>query len=133
MKQIKSVKQAGPYHVASHSQGRGIVSFEVYPAFPRYDSEDYKWAESRYKGHGGGPGIFSSIGTAKVLEEFLNSVYSPEQVKEWEKRIKRILDDESKDWVMAECETCGTVFTAQKEHKYCPVCGKRIKKSKIPK
>ena len=132
MRQSKSVKQSGPYHITSHSQGRGIVSFEVYPAFPKYDGPDFKWAESRYKRNGGGPSIFTSIATASELAEFLNSVYPPEQVKEWEARLQAILNDESKDRVMAECETCGTVFTAKREHNYCPVCGNRIKKSEIP-
>ena len=133
MKQVKSVKQAGPYRVTSHSQGRGIVSFEVFPAFPKYDSPDFKWAESRYKCNGGGPGIFTSIATARELEEFLNSVYPPEQVKDWEKRITSLLNDEAKDSMMAECDTCCTVSGCKKEHNFCPVCGNKIKKSKIPK
>jgi len=128
MKQTKLVKRAGPYYITSHSQGRGIVYFMVYPAFPQYDNSDYKWAESRYKQEGGGPSIFTSIGTAKAMEEFLNSVYPPEQVKEWGKRIKAILDDEGKSFVMVECETCGTVSCVRKEHSYCPICGKRYKK-----
>ena len=133
MRQSKSVKEAGPFYVTSHSQGRGIVSFEVYPAFPEYDSASQRWAKSRYEGMGGGPGIFTSIGTAEALEAFLNSVYPPTAVKEWERHIKTILSAERKNTMIAECETCCICFTALKTHNYCPVCGNKIKKSKIPK
>ena len=130
MKQIKTVKQAGPYHVTSHSQGTGMVYFMVYPAFPEYDHDDFKWAESRYKRDGGGPGIFTSIGTAEELERFLNSVYEAGQIKDWNKRIKALIEDESKSFLFGECKTCCTVSSIPKDWIYCPVCGNKFKKSK---
>jgi hypothetical protein len=128
---MKSVKEAGPYYITSHSQGRGIVYFMVYPAFPEYNSKEFQWAESRYKGSGGGPGIFSSIATARVLGEFLNSVYPASEVDGWVKVIKPILDDEQKSSTFAECETCGTVSFISKKWIYCPICGKRFKKDSM--
>lgn len=127
MKQNKTVKSAGPYHVISHSQGTGIVSLSVFPAFPEYDNDDFKWAESRFNQDGGGPGIFSAIATAEQLEAFLNSVYTPEQIQEWKDRIKAILKKRDENTVMVECETCATVSGMPKECKYCPVCGNKYK------
>lgn len=130
MKQDKSVRKAGPYLVQSHSQGRGIVYFTIYPAFPEYNEPDFQWAETRYKRHGGGPGIFTSISIAESLEGFLNSVYEPGEVNEWHKRIKTILEDESKNTVMVECRHCGTVSCVPKEHICCPICGNRYIRDK---
>lgn len=129
MKQQKSIREAGPYYVTSHSQGRGIVYFQIYPAFPLYDGKDgFQWAESRYGGQGGGPSIFTSIGTARVLAEWLNSVYPDVQVVDWESRIKAILDEEGKAFIFVECRTCHYVSSAKKDWNYCPVCGNRFKK-----
>lgn len=130
MRQVKSVKQSGPFLVQSHSQGRGMVYFSIYPAFPEYDYPDFKWAERRYKRDGGGPSIFTSIAVSRELEKFLNSVYTTAQVKDWQKRIKAILKDESKNEVFLECETCCTVTHLPKECKYCSICGNLYKRSK---
>lgn len=128
MKQNKSVKRAGPFYVTSHSQGRGVVSFIVYPAFPDYDHDGFKWAESRYHDDGGGPGIFTSIGTSRQLEEFLNSVYSTEQITTWKNRIEAILKDETEDKSTVECEKCCTVSFVPNEWKHCPICGGKYKR-----
>lgn len=128
MKQQKSIKKAGPFYVTSHSQGRGMVYFQIFPAFPEYDSQERWWAESRYSGQGGGPSIFTSIATARTLDEWLNSVYDLNSVLEWKKRIRAILADETKAWVIAECQTCCTVSSIKKEWSFCPVCGNRFKK-----
>ena len=128
MKQIKAVKNAGPYHVTSHSQGGGMVYFMVYPAFPKYDRQDFQWAESRYNQNGGGPGIFTSIATADALAEFLNSVYQTEQTNGWEKRIEALIDNEGKNSVFGECNKCCTVSSIPKDWVYCPVCGNKFKR-----
>lgn len=130
MKQNKSVKVSGPYKVTSHSQGSGMVYFMVYPAFPDYDYEGHKWAETRFNQEGGGPGIFTAIATAEQLELFLNSVYSEDDIKSWKDIIEKILDQYNKEWVFAECESCGTVSSVKDNFKYCPICGEKYKISK---
>ena len=94
MKSNKFIKDSGPYEVHSISQDRHGVRLEIYPAFPEYNSEqrkgvdqiwldDPRWPIHRYKGEGGGPGIFTCMALATAFEEFLNQCYSPEQIKQW--------------------------------------------------
>lgn len=127
MKQNRTVKKSGPYFVNSHSQGDGTVHFSVYPAFTEYNDDEYIWAESRFNREGGGPSIFTSMAVAKELEEFLNSVYTKEEIGKWKEQIESILEMQNKNSVMAECETCGTVFSMPSECKYCPWCGNKYK------
>lgn len=128
MKQNKTVKSAGPFYVESHSQGEGMVYLRVFPAFPKYNYTDLNWAENRYNGKGGGPGIFTAISTAKELSSFLNSIYTPEIVENWDKRIKSILDKSLKSFTFAQCSKCCTLSSVPNEWIYCPVCGKKYKK-----
>lgn len=94
MKSDKFIKASGPYEVCSISQDGHGVRLEVYPAFPDYNSkqqkdvaqiwlDDPRWPIHRYKGEGGGPGIFTCIALAKAFEDFLNQCYSPEQIEQW--------------------------------------------------
>lgn len=126
MKRNKTVQKSGPWQVDSHSQGRGIVYFMVYPAFPEYDRPDFQWAESRYNEEGGGPSIFHAMAAASELSKFLNSTYPSEAVESWSKRILALLEDEAKDKEIAACSNCGIVLTVNKEWLYCPKCGKKL-------
>jgi len=111
----RSVKQAGPYEVVSISQDGQGVRLEVYPAFPEYNisekrrqekdidpcwKKDPRWPINRYKGRGGGPGIFTAISLAQEFEKFLNQSYTPEQVDEWKKTnaeaLKKVRDQAQK-------------------------------------
>lgn len=100
MKASKFIKGCGPYDVHSFSQDRQGVRLVVYPAFPEHNlpekerknneaayDEDWvkepRWAMHRYKGDGGGPGIFTCMALATAFEEFLNQFYTAEQVEEW--------------------------------------------------
>lgn len=127
MKQNKTVRESGPYIVQSHSQGRGIVYFQVFPAFMEHDNieEGYLWAESRFNGDGGGPGMFTSIAVASALQGFLNSPYDRNDCQSWENRLESLLKRESENLVFAECNTCGIITTIKQEWKYCPRCGKK--------
>lgn len=142
MKANKYVKECGPYYITSHSQGDGTVHMTAYPAFPKYDlspkelsdkhtSGEWKvephWANHRAIGQGGGPSIFSSMACAEELSKFLNQPYQEQSVKDWEKRIKKILDDKSKNIIFKHCDKCAYVTSAPKEWKFCPECGNRLK------
>lgn len=98
MKHNKYIKKCGPYEVCSISQDGTGVRLEIYPAFPQYNLtekerqekgidpewvKEPRWAMHRYKGGGGGPGIFTAIALAHEFEEFLNQFYTEEQVQEW--------------------------------------------------
>jgi len=102
MKQSKFIRKSGPYEVHSISQDRQGVRLEIYPAFPQYNltpkrqsekdidpswAREPRWALHRYKGDGGGPGIFTAIALAKEFEEWLNQAYSEEEVKEWKSTL----------------------------------------------
>ena len=115
MKANRFIKKCGPYEVHSISQGMDGVRLEIYPAFPEYNisekrqqekdtdpswAKEPRWALHRYKGDGGGPGIFTAIALAKEFEEFLNQFYSEEQVEEWKKTnaeaLKKVRDKAQK-------------------------------------
>lgn len=98
MKANKYVKKCGPYEVTSISQDGQGIRIELYPAFPEYNitekrraqsdvdgswKKETKWALHRYKGEGGGPGIFSVIALAKEIEAFLNQSYSEKEIADW--------------------------------------------------
>ena len=88
MKADKFVKKCGPFEVVSISQDGYGVRMEVYPAFPQYGED---WEITRLKGKGGGPSIFTSMGFAKCLEEFLNQPYSQETIEKWKATLKMAL------------------------------------------
>jgi len=115
MKANKLVKGCGPYEVRSISQDRQGIRLEVYPAFPEYNLsvkernrfeidqewlDEPRWAMHRYKGDGGGPGIFTAMALATALENFLNQGYTAEQVKDWKDlnalALKKVRDREKK-------------------------------------
>jgi len=104
MKADKFIKTSGPYEVCSISQDVHGVRLEVYPAFPEYNSkqqkgvdtiwlDDPRWSIHRYKGEGGGPGIFTCIALARAFEDFLNQCYTPEQVEQWKATNAEALKD----------------------------------------
>ena len=103
MKQSKFIRKCGPYEVHSISQDRQGVRLEIYPAFPQYNlthrdqAEKYidpswvkepRWALHRYKGNGGGPGIFTAIALAREFEEWLNQPYSETEVNNWKATLE---------------------------------------------
>ena len=103
MKQSKFIRKCGPYTVTSISQDGAGVRLIVYPRFPQYDVviknrtdkesidpswiADPRWPSHRYKGEGGGPGIFTAIALAKEFEEFLNQPYTEAQVADWKELL----------------------------------------------
>ena len=88
MRRSHLLRVSGPYRVVSYSQnGDGQVFAVVHPAYPKYGSD---WAEQRAHGHGGGPGIFSSMAFARELQEFLNAPYVQATVKEWTEQQRGI-------------------------------------------
>lgn len=106
MKQNKFIKKCGPYEVHSISQDNHGVRMEIYPAFPQYNitpkrqaekdidpswAKEPRWALHRYKGDGGGPGIFTAIALAREIEEFLNQSYTEAEVNEWKKTLDQAL------------------------------------------
>jgi hypothetical protein len=104
MKADKFIKASGPYEVCSISQDGHGVRLEVYPAFPEYNSKqqkgidtiwlnDPRWPIHRYKGEGGGPGIFTCMALARAFEDFLNQCYTPEQVEQWKATNAEALKD----------------------------------------
>lgn len=111
MKRNRFIKKCGPYEVYSISQDGQGVRLVIHPAFPQYNitekrqqekdidsswAKERRWPIHRYKGEGGGPGIFTAITLAKEFEEFLNQPYTEEQVKEWKKTnaeaLKKVRD-----------------------------------------
>jgi hypothetical protein len=115
MRTNKFIKKCGPYEVHSISQDMHGIRLEIYPAFPEYNLTDKershketdaewikepRWPIHRYKGNGGGPGIFTCIALAKELEEFLNQPYTPEQIREWKntnaQALKNIRESKTK-------------------------------------
>ncbi len=106
MKRNNFIQKSGPYEVYSISQdGRG-VRLEILPAFPQYNlsekeqtdkdidpswAKDPRWPIHRYKGEGGGPGIFTAIALAKEFEKFLNQAYSEAEVKAWKDTLAEAL------------------------------------------
>ena len=106
MKQSKFIRKCGPYTVTSISQDGAGVRLIVFPRFPQYDLTikqaekettnpswvaDPRWPSHRYKGEGGGPGIFTAIALAKELEEFLNQPYTETQVTDWKELLAMAL------------------------------------------
>ena len=98
MKQNSFIKKSGPYEVHSISQDCHGVRLEVYPAFPEYNltekrranapeewQKEPRWVIHRYRGDGGGPGMFTALALAAAFEDFLNQVYTKEQVDQWKK------------------------------------------------
>lgn len=96
MKQNKFIRASGPFEVHSISQDGEGVRLVVYPAFPKYNlsekeraaasiewQQEPRWAIHRYRGDGGGPGIFTAIALADALEVFLNQQYTADQVAQW--------------------------------------------------
>ena len=61
----------------------------VYPAFPQYGED---WEITRLKGKGGGPSIFTSMGFARSLEEFLNLSYPQEIIEKWKATLEKALE-----------------------------------------
>lgn len=106
MKQNRYVRKAGPFVVHSISQDGHGVRLVVYPAFPQYNLSDKKrqredidpswqaeprWAIHRLRGDGGGPGIFTAMGLAQEMQNFLNQPYSEAEVQEWKATLKEAL------------------------------------------
>ena len=106
MKQSKFIRKCGPYEVSSFSQDGQGVRLEIYPAFPEYDlspkrqtekdidpswAKERHWVLHRYKGEGGGPGIFTAIALAREFEEWLNQFYTDEEVNNWKATLNLAL------------------------------------------
>lgn len=107
MKQDKFIRKCGPYEVISVSQDMNGVRLLVFPAYPLYNLTEKEqdgvdkswidqpeWALHRYKGEGGGPGIFTAIALAEAFEKFLNQPYTEQQVIDWKnlnaKALKKV-------------------------------------------
>ena len=106
MKQNKLVRKCGPYEVHSISQDHHGVRLEVFPAFPQYNisekeqkengidpywADEPRWALHRYKGEGGGPGIFMAVALAEEFEKFLNQSYPETEVMRWKTTLAQAL------------------------------------------
>ena len=106
MKQNRFIRKCGPYKVSSISQDMHGVRLEIYPAFPQYNltgkeqskndidtswTKEPRWSIHRYKGEGGGPGIFTAMALASEFEEFLNQFYSEEAISEWKSTLDKAL------------------------------------------
>jgi len=83
MRRPSLVKRSGPYKCVSISQDGKEVRIVIYPAFPDYNTENFKWVDHRYKEEGGGPSIFTAMALASDLQEFLNAPYSDADVANW--------------------------------------------------
>ena len=102
MRQSKYIRKCGPFEVQSISQDGHGVRLEIYPAFPQYNIppgpdidpswvREPRWAIHRYRGEGGGPGIFSAIGLAKEFEDWLNQFYTQKEVDDWKNTLAEAL------------------------------------------
>jgi hypothetical protein len=107
MKKNKFISECGPFEVHSISQDGEGIRLTIYPAFPKYNisakrqlekdidpswAAEPRWAMHRYKGEGGGPGVFTAIALAREMEAFLNQNYSAESVEEWKALNKKALE-----------------------------------------
>jgi hypothetical protein len=96
MRRSTEIKHAGPYHAESYSQGgAGLVYIVLWPAHADHGD----WVEGRGSGEGGGPSIFTSMGRAQEIENFLNTPYTPEQIAAWKARPKPAVSAEPTDWM----------------------------------